>query len=77
MATLATVPLEKLPLASIDLETTGLNPAQDRICQIGLVARQQGDRDGIIDYWGRLRQQINDDDPLAPLLDAEIDTASQ
>lgn len=37
MATLATVPLEQLPLASIDLETTGLKPAQDRICQIGLV----------------------------------------
>ncbi|MGC6485614.1 MAG: DUF294 nucleotidyltransferase-like domain-containing protein [Candidatus Puniceispirillales bacterium] len=37
MATLATVPLEQLPLASLDLETTGLKPAQDRICQIGLV----------------------------------------
>lgn len=37
MATLATVPLEKLPLASVDLETTGLNPGQDRICQIGFV----------------------------------------
>ena len=37
MATLATVPLENLPLASVDLETTGLNPGQDRICQIGLV----------------------------------------
>lgn len=36
MTTLATVPLEKLPLASIDLETTGLSPAKDRIVQIGM-----------------------------------------
>jgi len=36
MTTLATVPLEKLPLASIDLETTGLMPLRDRIVQIGM-----------------------------------------
>ncbi|XDZ65681.1 DUF294 nucleotidyltransferase-like domain-containing protein [Alphaproteobacteria bacterium LSUCC0684] len=36
MTTLATMPLEKLPLASIDLETTGLSPARDRIVQIGM-----------------------------------------
>ena len=33
---LATMPLEKLPVISLDLETTGLNTAQDRILQIGL-----------------------------------------
>ena len=37
MAISATIPLEKMLLASVDLETTGLKPAQDRICQIGLV----------------------------------------
>ena len=37
MAISAAIPLEKMPLASVDLETTGLKPAQDRICQIGLV----------------------------------------
>ena len=37
MAKSAAIPLEKMPLASVDLETTGLKPAQDRICQIGLV----------------------------------------
>ena len=35
MASLATVPLEKLPVISVDLETTGLRPAHDRIVQIG------------------------------------------
>ena len=36
MTTLATVPLNKIPIASLDLETTGLVPARDRIVQIGL-----------------------------------------
>jgi len=35
MASLATIPLEKLPVISVDLETTGLRPKQDRIVQIG------------------------------------------
>ena len=35
MASLATIPLEKLPVVSVDLETTGLRPANDRIVQIG------------------------------------------
>ena len=37
MANISHHSLEKMPLASVDLETTGLKPAQDRICQIGLV----------------------------------------
>jgi len=35
--TLATTPLSQLPLVSLDLETTGLQPARDRIVQIGAV----------------------------------------
>jgi len=35
--TLATTPLNQLPLVSLDLETTGLQPARDRIVQIGAV----------------------------------------
>ena len=35
MTSLATVPLEKLPVISVDLETTGLRPSHDRIVQIG------------------------------------------
>ena len=37
MAQLATMPLEKLPLLSVDLETTGLNTAQDHVLQIGMI----------------------------------------
>ena len=37
MAQLATMPLEKLPLLSVDLETTGLNTAQDYVLQIGMI----------------------------------------
>ena len=37
MAQLATMPLEKLPLLSLDLETTGLNTARDRVIQIGMI----------------------------------------
>ena len=37
MAQLATMPLEKLPLLSLDLETTGLNTRQDRVIQIGMI----------------------------------------
>lgn len=33
---LATLPLDQLPLVALDLETTGLNPARDRIIQLGL-----------------------------------------
>ena len=36
MLALATMPLEKLPLASIDLETTELNPKNARIVQVGM-----------------------------------------
>ena len=36
MSTQATAPLEKLKVASLDLETTGLAPATDRIVQIGV-----------------------------------------
>ncbi|MGB1867106.1 MAG: exonuclease domain-containing protein, partial [Candidatus Puniceispirillaceae bacterium] len=34
---LATTPLSQLPLVSLDLETTGLTPARDRIVQIGAI----------------------------------------
>ena len=37
MMRLATTPLSQLPLVSLDLETTGLQPARDRIVQIGAV----------------------------------------
>ena len=43
----------------------------------GLMARQQGDRDALAASWGRLRQLIEDDNPLAALLDAELEAASQ
>ena len=43
----------------------------------GLMARQQGDRDALMAAWGRLRQLIEDDNPLATLLDAELAAASQ
>ena len=36
MAQLATMPLETLPLLSLDLETTGLNTRHDRVIQIGI-----------------------------------------
>ena len=36
MPHLATMPLDKLPILSLDLETTGLNTRQDRVLQIGL-----------------------------------------
>ena len=37
MASFATMTLEKLPILSVDLETTGLRPAQDRVLQIGML----------------------------------------
>lgn len=37
MMRLATTPLSQLPLVSLDLETTGLQPARDRIVQIGAI----------------------------------------
>ena len=37
MASFATMTLEKLPILSVDLETTGLKPAQDRVLQIGML----------------------------------------
>ena len=37
MASFATMTLEKLPILSVDLETTGLRPAQDRVLQIGMI----------------------------------------
>ena len=33
----ATMPLDKVPIAVLDLETTGLRPRLDRIIQIGVV----------------------------------------
>ena len=42
----------------------------------GLMARQQGDRDALAASWGRLRQLIEDDNPLAALLDAELEAAN-
>ncbi len=41
----------------------------------GLVARQQGDRAGVLEAWGILRGMIDDENPLAPILDAEIKAA--
>ena len=38
MMRFATAPLSQLPLVSLDLETTGLRPARDRIVQIGAIA---------------------------------------
>ena len=37
MMRLATTPLSQLPLVSLDPETTGLQPARDRIVQIGAI----------------------------------------
>ena len=37
MAQMATMPLESLPIVSLDLETTGLNTQQDRVLQIGII----------------------------------------
>ena len=38
MPSLATMPLDQLPVLSLDLETTGLNTRQDRVLQIGLIS---------------------------------------
>ena len=38
MARLATMPLDRLPIMALDLETTGLNTRHDRVIQIGMVA---------------------------------------
>ena len=43
----------------------------------GLMARQQGEREALAASWGRLRQLVEDDNPLAALLDAELEAASQ
>ena len=57
MAKSAAIPLEKMPLASVDLETTGLKPAQDRICQIGLVnPSDKPTRDLLVDPGIPIRQ---------------------
>jgi len=41
MSGLMSLPLEKLPLISLDLETTGLKTKTDRIVQIGIYDPQQ------------------------------------
>ncbi|MCE2517572.1 MAG: 3'-5' exonuclease, partial [Alphaproteobacteria bacterium] len=46
MPSLATMPLDQLPILSLDLETTGLNTRQDRVLQIGLIAASGDAGDG-------------------------------
>ena len=58
MVQLATMPLEKLPIISLDLETTGLNTAQDRILQIGLIAPDEPN--------GGLQIMVHPDIPIPP-----------
>lgn len=52
-------PLDRLPLLALDLETTGLNPGQDRILAVGLVP-VDGDR---LDLAGARRWLVDHDDP--------------
>ena len=46
----ATMPLDKVPIAVLDLETTGLRPRLDRIIQIGVVFASAGD----LPPWSRI-----------------------
>lgn len=38
----------------------------------GLMARSQGDANGILTWWGALRDRLEDDNPLRPLIDQEL-----
>ncbi|MGC6485613.1 MAG: tetratricopeptide repeat protein [Candidatus Puniceispirillales bacterium] len=69
---------EKVPAVLVGLinKARELTPAQPSVLFFsGLVARQQGDRATILETWGRLREMIEDENPLAALLDAEIKAA--
>ena len=71
---------ENIPPVLINLiqKARDITPDQPSVLFFsGLIARQQQDRAGIIDHWGKLRQQIGDDNPLSALLDAELAAANQ
>ena len=68
---------EKVPAVLVELvnKARELTPEQPSVFFSELVARQQGDRATILETWGRLREMIEDENPLAALLDAEIKAA--
>lgn len=65
-------------LASLIDKARALTPEQPAVLFFsGLVARQKGDNVILLETWGALRQMIDDENPLADLLDAEIKAAGE
>lgn len=58
--TLFETPLAELPVVSLDVELTGLDPARDRICEIGLVQALGGE---VIEEYASL---VWPDAPMSP-----------